>query len=240
MMGVVLPDKKSDVIRPPKEILPFEDDECQIFIDEATRLHRNGSSVYRSGWLFVLMLNTGMRIGEALGLRWTEVDWEKKRLHVCRSCYTTKVRTEGAARRQQTKVTDTVKSKTSNRYIGLNQAALQALEQLHSINGHHEYIAANKYGGLANYNNTYKTFASILSAAQMQLRGPHNLRHTFATHLFKQGIDVKVISKILGHASVQITYDTYIHIIGELEVDAIQAIDFTPPEKVYRVLEVEG
>ena len=240
MMGVVLPDKKSEVIRPPKEILPFEDDECQSFIDEAVRLYRDGSNVYRLGWLFVLMLNTGMRIGKALGLRWTEVDLEKKKIHICQSVYTTKVRAAGAERKQQTKVTDTVKSKTSNRYIGLNQAAVQALERLREINGRHEYVAANKKGGLVCYNNIYKTFVSILTAVQMQVRGPHNLRHTFATHLFKQGVDVKVISKILGHASVQIPYVTYIYIIGELETNAIESIDFTPPDKVYTVLEVDA
>jgi site-specific recombinase XerD len=42
--------------------------------------------------------------------------------------------------------------------------------------------------------------------------GIHALRHTFASMLFSKGVDVKIVSKLLGHSSVKITYDTYVHL----------------------------
>lgn len=55
--------------------------------------------------------------------------------------------------------------------------------------------------------------------------GMHSLRHTFASRLFAKGVDVKVVSEILGHSDVQITYNIYIHIISEQKKQAIEIID---------------
>ena len=55
--------------------------------------------------------------------------------------------------------------------------------------------------------------------------GVHALRHTFATRLFKSGCDIKVISTILGHSSVRITYDIYVGVIHEQSVEAISNLD---------------
>ena len=53
----------------------------------------------------------------------------------------------------------------------------------------------------------------------------HALRHTFASMLFAKGVDVKTVSKILGHANVSITYNTYINIIEKQKVDAVKILD---------------
>ena len=57
-----------------------------------------------------------------------------------------------------------------------------------------------------------KAFRNIVRNADITEAGIHSLRHTFATELYRKGVEVKIISKILGHSSVKITYDTYIHV----------------------------
>jgi site-specific recombinase XerD len=61
-------------------------------------------------------------------------------------------------------------------------------------------------------NNFAKSFKGILKRAEMASYGIHALRHTFASMLFSKGVDVKIVSKLLGHSSVKITYDTYVHL----------------------------
>ena len=57
-----------------------------------------------------------------------------------------------------------------------------------------------------------KTFGKIVENTNVQRAGIHALRHTFATQMYHKGVEVKKISAILGHSSVKITYDTYIHL----------------------------
>lgn len=51
----------------------------------------------------------------------------------------------------------------------------------------------------------------VFKRAKIDASGMHILRHSFASYLFAKGLEVKYISKILGHSSIQITYDTYVH-----------------------------
>ena len=57
------------------------------------------------------------------------------------------------------------------------------------------------------------------------LCGVHTLRHTFASMLFQNGCDVKIVSELLGHSSTKITENIYIHVIQQQKIKAIQDID---------------
>lgn len=58
-----------------------------------------------------------------------------------------------------------------------------------------------------------------------QIYGMHALRHTFATNLFSNGVDIKTISELLGHSDITTTYNTYVHVIKKLKRDAVISID---------------
>lgn len=62
-----------------------------------------------------------------------------------------------------------------------------------------------------------QTFSRICEENGIKYRGAHALRHTFGSILVRKGVDIKVISEILGHSTVQFTYDRYIHIIKEIK-----------------------
>ena len=62
-------------------------------------------------------------------------------------------------------------------------------------------------------------------AAGIRKVGVHALRHTYATRLFEKGVDIKVISELLGHSSTEITYKVYSHVIESMNETAVEAIE---------------
>jgi integrase len=172
------------------------------------------------------MLCTGIRIGEALALKWTDVDWENKVLHIQRNYTLAEVKTPDGESRSVNKIVERTKSKSSTRFVGLNDLAIKSLIQLKGINGDFEFITGNKSGKPSSPYGISYSFHRALEAIGLPKRGIHNLRHTFATQLFAKGVDVKVISELLGHSSVAITYNAYIHVINDQKKAAVQAINF--------------
>lgn len=109
----------------------------------------------------------------------------------------------------------------------LNNTATDALMKLKRINfsGNDGYAIEVLSGKPVTNRNFLRTYKSILKRAEVKDSGLHTLRHTFATQLFKKGINVKIVSKVLGHADVNITYNTYVHVIKEQAVEAVHLID---------------
>lgn len=70
----------------------------------------------------------------------------------------------------------------------------------------------------------YHKYLKILSQAGLKHYTFHALRHTFATRALEAGVSIKVVSEILGHASVQITMDTYMHVLPNLQNEAMNQI----------------
>ena len=69
------------------------------------------------------------------------------------------------------------------------------------------------------------TMEKACEAAGVEHRGLHALRHSFASNLYARGVEVKIISKLLGDASVEITYNRYIHLFeGEIDDTLRQAV----------------
>ena len=73
--------------------------------------------------------------------------------------------------------------------------------------------------------NIDRMLRNILTKCNIKPCGVHALRHTYASMLFKKGVDVKTVSELLGHADVSITYNTYIHLIKEQKQQAVTLLD---------------
>ena len=227
MLGVKMPDRNYEELPETKEMMPFTADECVRIINEAQRCYRTGTQIYRLGWLFILMLNTGIRIGEALALTWSDIDWEHKTIHIHRTSVVTERKTnDNDTRRFKTKVVERTKTHAGNRKLELNNLAIKSLSELRKVTGQFNFIASNKTGGLITHRNISKTFHGMLRTLQLRQRGLHNLRHTFATQLFAKGVDTKTISVLLGHSSTSVTENIYIHVLEEQKRVAVQTIDF--------------
>ncbi len=87
------------------------------------------------------------------------------------------------------------------------------------------YVFATQTGEHVSYRHLLTTMERACEAAGVEHRGLHALRHSFASNLYARGVEVKIISKLLGHASVEITYNRYIHFFeGDIDDTLRQAV----------------
>lgn len=157
----------------------------------------------------LLMMETGLRVGECLALTWGDVLWERKALRVDK----TLIR---IANKHRMEVQNEAKSFTSNRTIPLSTEAYSLLDGLfENAEGSSGYIFSGEGGMPISYEALRYQIQMACKEAKVPYKGQHVFRHTFATNCYNRGCDVKILSKLLGHADVAITYNTYIHLFGD-------------------------
>jgi len=158
------------------------------------------SPKYRT--MFMVAIMSGVRQGELLGLKWSDVDWENRQIQIQRTF-------------NNQRWFDT-KSRTSNRRIDLGPATIAALKWWKSIcpENTHGLIFPNGAGEPMNHNNlvTRHFFPALKAAGLPQIRF-HDLRHTYASLLIEQGENVKYIQAQLGHSSPTVTLNVYAHLM---------------------------
>lgn len=175
---------------------------------EQTALLNVLSSGRRTGYFAImLMIETGLRVGEVLALRWQDVQLTRKRINV----RNTVVR---LANKKQSFVQDSVKSESSRRTIPLTPEAINILEEQYARRVN-EWVFVNDDGERLSYEALRYQTRKACDEAGIEYRGEHVFRHTFATNCYHKGIDVKILSRLLGHADVNITYNLYIHLYGD-------------------------
>lgn len=218
--------KKENLNKKEKQMGVFSKEELTRIENVAAITYQSGEVRYRHTWFFLLLANTGLRAGEAIALRWDNIDFDKGFIYVKQNASVVKCR-DGKEDKYQVVIT-TVKTKTGNRIVPCNEKALQALRALQdyqkSHHIHSDYVDCNDKGELLSQQTLPKILKAILKAADVPYRSVHSFRHTFATNLIQAGVDVKVVSQLLGHSSVKITYDTYVHMGVDRAVEAVKRI----------------
>jgi integrase len=177
--------------------------------------------------LYTLALTTGMRQGELLGLKWGDVDLTAGTLAVRRSL-----------QRQRGKglVFEEPKTARSRRNVHLSQRAIGALQAHHDRQTFHRRAAGSEWSAHdlvfchptgEPLDPSYQTaiFKKAVEAAGLPTIRFHDMRHTAATILLSRGVHVKLVSELLGHATVVLTLDTYSHLIPAMHGDAAAAMD---------------
>lgn len=177
---------------------------------EQVMLKRVLRSLERPGYAAaLLMMETGLRVGECLALTWDDILWERRALRVNK----TLIR---ITNRRRMEVQDGAKSYTSNRTIPLSTEAYALLENLYEkTKDPYGYIFAAKDGKPISYEAIRYQIQIACDQANVPYKGQHVFRHTFATNCYNRGCDVKALSKLLGHSDVAITYNIYIHLYGD-------------------------
>ena len=223
--------------------------------DEQMQLVR-ASYQHRYGIFVRLVLFTGLRMGELLGLRWEDVDFQGRFLHIQRTLNRLRKTVQPTNPNEPTTeiVIQTPKSQNSIRTIPLLPQVLQdlqnwkAIQQTDSVAAGGNYIetgmiVTNPFGGHIEPRTFKDYYNQILAMAGLRHFTFHALRHTFATRALEQGMDVKTVSIILGHASVSFTMDTYTHVLNDhkqesmaLMEDLFNATQTASPDQVYPVI----
>ncbi len=175
--------------------------------------------------LWLTTLGLGLREGEALGLRWQDVDLVGGQLRVNVALQRRKV--EG--QRDKEFVLVEPKSKTSRRALLLSEPVRQALLEHRE---RHVVLSLNRWGlvftGAHGQPLEAKTmlrqFLALLERAGLPRMRFHDLRHSCASLMLAQKVPAKVVQSILGHSSYHLTMDTYSHVLPELQAEASAAM----------------
>ena len=219
--------KKENLNKKEKQMSVFSKEELARIENVAAITYQSGEVRYKHVWFFILLANTGLRAGEAIALTWDNVDLEKGFIYVRQNASVVQERSHDSEKRYKVIIT-TVKTKNGERIVPCNAKAKQALEGMRSYQETHhiksKYVDCNDKGELLSQQTLPKILKAILKAADVPYRSVHSFRHTFATNLIQAGVDVKVVSQLLGHSSVKITYDTYVHMGVDRAVEAVARI----------------
>ena len=194
--------KESSVRKHKREVIAYTRDEQDALMEI---LSRGDSPAYYAA---ILMLETGMRAGEALALGWSDIDWRRKSLRICKTIV-------NLGNSKQSFVQNSAKSYSSNRTIALSSRAYDLLKYMRSVDDFDEFVFHNERGDHLNYEAVRWWIKKACNKAGIPYYGMHVFRHTFATNCYEKGCDVKVLSKFLGHSDVTITYNIYIHLFGD-------------------------
>ncbi len=206
---------------PTDTITVFSEEEIEKFKSEAFSVFGNGKRKYQQAAAYILMLNTGLRTGEALGLLNSDIDIESRVMHVQRGVKEISRRNGVTAESGREVADGKLKSATSKRDIPLNDTAIEMIEDLRSefCFGEDCPLIPDEHGEVTRPVNFRKRYYRILKAAGIEIKGLHSLRHTFATRLIngtkdKDGnikcLTPRQVADLLGHTTSEITELYYV------------------------------
>ena len=174
---------------------------------------------------FHLAITTGMRRGEILGLRWEDINFEKRILYVRQTLsrdgkhFLNGAKTDAGERR----------IKLANETIAMlkKQKRIIAKEKLACGPEYHDHdlVVCTSKGTPVIPSNLKRTYQRLIKEADVPLIRFHDLRHTHATMLLAQGVHAKVISERLGHSNIKTTIDIYSHILPDMQEEAANQVD---------------
>jgi integrase len=213
-----------DLVDPPRR----QEHDMQVLTPEQVRVFLASVAGDRFEALYVLVLSTGLRAGEVFALGWQDINLVEKTLSVRR-----------AWQRTNTEYLLTLpKTVRARRTIALSQRAIEALvchrerqQKERELLGDawdstYDLVFPNAWGKVVTFENfSHRTLHPALKRAGLPLIRFHDLRHTAATLLLSKGVNIKVVSEMLGHANVSITLRIYAHVLPHMQQAAAQAMD---------------
>ena len=209
--GIKVP-SKTRVTKTSKEIIAYTPSEQDALIRIFKERHYRGCEAL---WF---MMETGLRVGECLALRWCDVNTRTRKLAV-------RATVVNLAHDRISYIQKDAKSKSSNRVIPLSIRAIDILNRIGEGRTDEGFIFLGNNGQRLTYEALRYQCQKACDLAGVDYHGLHVFRHTFATNLYYKGIDVKILSKLLGHADTGITYNIYIHLYGSGFDEMLSAVD---------------
>ena len=165
---------------------------------------------------FYLELTTGLRLGEICGLKWEDFDEKRETLKIQRAI------TRSSETGKRIGETKTEKGK---RTIRLPQSTYEVLcKRKKKYKGEWIFPNITNPNDPTSPSGAYHRHKQILKEAGLPSIRFHDLRHTFATHALRSGVDAKTLSGILGHTNASFTLDTYTHVTTDMHAQAAEVV----------------
>lgn len=173
-------------------------------------------------WIFFkLLIETGMRKGEAAALKWSDIDFKNKTISIDETLdFTAKEKSE---------LFGDTKTFRSTRVISISQSLVNDLRYHMNWQNQNKLVLMDVYHHDLNLvlcredrnfmpkSSLFNAFSRILKRAELKPLPIYSLRHTHAVILLESGADMKYVQERLGHGSIQITSDVYAHVSKKLE-----------------------
>lgn len=208
-VGVKLP-TAANVKKKKREVVAYTKEEQAKLV--ATINEDGGPGALCIGFI----LETGLRAGEALALRWKDVDITRNRVKV-------NATVANLMHKSNAYIQESPKSLSSVRVVPLTKRAIELLMKA-KLQSDSEWVFESRGDRLSYAALLYQT-KKLCREACIPYYGEHVFRHTFATNCYYKGMDVKILSKILGHSDTSVTYNVYINLYGDAFDDMYKAIN---------------
>ena len=206
-----------DAERPRKSIEDSTGGKITVFNPGQIRALLDATNDQKYKTLFMTAIMTGARQGEVLGLKWSDVDFKKKQIHIRRTFNHQRFFPP--------------KTKESIRAIDCAPSLIQALalwKLASPYNKDEDMVFANEAGEPMNYSNmVQRYFQKALRDAKLKRIRFHDLRHTYASLLLQQGENIKYIQNQLGHSSPTVTLNVYSHLMKSENQEAACRLEST-------------
>lgn len=154
-----------------------------------------------------LALYAGLRIGEICALKWEDIDLTNGLIYINHTV--SRIKNTDTTMTKTKLIIDKPKTEHSKRIIPINSKLQKILVVMRKMSQSDYVISSNEY--FVSPRTFEYRFHKILEMCNIKQINFHGLRHTFATRCIEVGIDIKTLSELLGHASVDITLNTYVH-----------------------------
>ena len=200
----------------------FYPDEQKLLIEEQERRLKNNPS-NTANLAIMLCFEIGVRKGEMMALRDSDIDYENKTIEISRqSIEIHEISDSNNVKLTGFEIANYTKSESSNRIIPLTPKALEIIERVKKINKKYH----KPFEDYLFIRNGFVICPNIIDSQLklscgylgIRVRKMHKIRKTYASTLYKNGVDVLTISKMLGHSDIKTTVDNYIYELEEKSV----------------------
>lgn len=209
------------------------DEEMKLFIDVAGMEYKRGLQGWKHGWGLVFLMFSFMRIGEAVALKWKDIDFDNRTVNIYKTISQVKDRSESD---KKTKWIVTItKTESGTRTNLLSNDAMNAIQNHFDriANGRsyeemkNNYVFETYSGGFSAPPNLYNCVKSIIKKAGIDdsKAGLHKLRHTGISYYIRHGVPIDIIAKMAGHSSSLITRRVYYTLVNQQFKDAVDIMN---------------
>ena len=229
--------KEKEVAVPKKEIPLIDFDDMEELYIECLKTNSNNNYVYgHNALVIIFIMYTGLRISEAIGLKWKYVDRGFNYIKVAEAATRITLRDQNndiilndKGQKKYINMQKDPKSVSGQRTVPLSERAQMILQYMYQFNPNHvpdEFVFLTSNKTKITANNVQKTLRRILENSNCRVKNytPHALRHGYGSILLSKGTDIKVVSKLLGHKSITTTYDIYIDVYKEEVAEQVRNV----------------
>ena len=203
-----------DAERPRKTIDDDGDQVIKVIPPDRIKGFLDAVEDHKYRMMFLMAVMTGARQGEILGLRWSDIDFTKKQIHISRTYNHGRFFSP--------------KTKQSRRYVDLAPIVIKELRKwkLASPSNEHDLIFPNDKGEPLTCNGyVHRPFHEAINKAGLPKMRFHDLRHTYASLLISMGENIVYVQRQLGHATPMMTLNVYSHLMKSENQETVKRLE---------------